>query len=146
MTAKLASKCVQDIVDKLAAVTEFKNKVHQVYTESELADRTKGISYPLIAVVYDGMASIPERGESSKLGLGAEIKVSIIMFFRSQAMATTNQTLDAVDSLDTVRDKIKGTTAPSGHKWRFVSEVGSQGAEKGVYVYVQRWSAPIQLT
>lgn len=146
MTAKLASQCVTDVQLKVAAVTAFKNKVHQVYTESELADKTKGISYPLIAIVYDGMGAVPESGLSGKQGRSAEVKVSVIMFFRAQATATANQTLAAVDALDVVRKQIHGTRAPSGHLWRFVSEVGSQGAEKGVYVYIQRWATPVQLT
>lgn len=141
MSTSIVSKCVDDLLTKIKTLTVLKNKVHHVYTEAELNDKTKGFNYPLVAVVYDGTSAVP--GGIAR-GLSVEINISIMLFFKAQAHATANQTLDAVDLLDEVRNTILDTVSPSGHKWKFKAEVGSQG-DKGVYVYMQRWAAPAQL-
>jgi len=139
MSELLVSSCVEDLLTKIKSISDLRNKVHHVYTESELADKTKGLNYPVVAVVYDGLAAV-----DSTRGLSGEINMSIMLFFKAQAYGTANQTLDAVDLLDTVRGVILDKVSPSGHKWKFKAEVGSQG-DKGVYIYMQRWSTPCQL-
>lgn len=145
MTSSIARLCVEDIKSRLDAVVELTGKVHQVYTETELFDKTKGLVFPCIGVVYEGMRPQAEPKVSHKIGTSVELVVAIVVLFKNNANAEADSKLDTVDMLDVLRDTIKDTRSPSGHFWKFQLEAGTS-VEGNTLVYMQRWATPVQLS
>lgn len=140
----IAINCTEDLAAKIAAVPLIKGKVFTVYSEEELVEKTKGLAYPCVGVVYDGMRATAEPGPTSKQGLSVDLTVSLMVFFRPDTRAVKDPKLTMVELMDTLRDLIITTRSPSGHLWRFQVEVPVQG-KSGILAYIQRWSTPAQL-
>lgn len=136
---------VTDLVSKISTVSEVAKDVYHIYADEDITEMTKGMGFPSVGVIYDGLRAAPEMGASGKQGLSAEMVFSVLYFYRlGPAMATENTTATALQVLDKIRDSIKKTRGPSGHLWRFQMEV-AVGSKKGVVAYVQRWAIPVQL-
>lgn len=136
---------VTDLTTKIQTVSEVKTQTYHIYADEDITEMTKGMGFPAVGVVYDGVRSVPETGASGKHGLSAEMVFSVLFFYRlGPSMATENTTATALQVLDKIRDAIKNTRGPSGHLWRFQMEV-AVGSKKGVVAYVQRWAIPVQL-
>lgn len=146
MTAPdIATKCIDDVEARLKTLTSMQNKVFHVYSEDELLDETKGLVFPCLGVVYDGMRAGPETGSTSKQGISGVLTVTILMFFRSDVHATQDPKDTAAALLDQCRALFRANPrSPSGHYWQFNLE-SPVGGKKGVLTYVQRWSTPVQL-
>lgn len=140
----LATKCVDDIETRLKTMAGMSKRVFHIYSEDDLMDITKGLVFPCMGVVYNGIRAIPEAGSTGKQGGSGELVITVMLFFRDESKAANSLKLSATELLDDVRDAIMGTRSPSGHFWRFQLEAPVEG-KKNVLSYVQRWSTPVQL-
>jgi hypothetical protein len=141
----IAISCTEDIANKIANDPLIKGRIFTIYSEEELIERTKAISFPCVGVVYDGITAVGEAGTTGKQGLSTELTVSLMVFFRQNTRATNDPKLTMVDLMDRLRELIIATRSPSGHLWKFKVEVPVQG-KNGILAYIQRWSTPVQLT
>lgn len=141
----IAIKCIEDIEARVASLAALKGRVFHVYSEEELVERTKGVSFPCAGVVYDGMMASEESGSTAKMGGSAELVVTVMLFFRQSTIAKTDPKGTTVAMLDEIRSKILTTRSPSGHFWKFKVEAAVEG-KQGLLTYVQRWATPVQLT
>lgn len=130
----------------LQSIAELGNgKVMSILSEDDLMNKAKLVPFPAAGLVYEGMRSRAEVQVTQKVGLSVDLGISIVVFYRPDFPAGTDMKNEALMLLDKIRNKIKGTTAPGGKKWRFVAEVPA--VEKaGVVVWIQRWSTPVMLT
>ena len=140
----IATDCIESIEDVLRTIPGLEKRVFHVYSDEELIERTKGLSFPCVGVVYDGLMGREEPGATGKLSSTADLVVSIMLFFRQNTRATTDPKDTTVETLDTIRSKILETRAPSGHLWKFQLEAAVEG-KQGLLTYVQRWATPVQL-
>lgn len=143
MGSSIAKDCVADICTRLRRVPGLSQKVFHIYSEDEIEDKTKGLSYPCVGVIYDGIRSVGDNGDTNKQGNSTVLTVSILYMFRQNTSSNVDPKDEAVTVLDAARGEIKGR-APGGHPWRFLIEA-PLGGKKGVLVYLQRWSTPAQL-
>lgn len=141
----IATNCTQDLVEKVKELAELEERVFYVASEEEVVERTKGMSYPCVGVVYHGIVATEEQGASSKTGDSANLMVSIMLFFRQNTTATNDPKDAGVELLDEIRQLILRTRSPTGHFWKLQLEVPVEG-RRGVLLYLQRWSTPVQLT
>lgn len=140
----LASLCVTDLETRIKTLPQIASKVFHVYGEDDLTDSTKGISFPCVGVVYNGIRAMPENKETGKHGTSSELVVTLMLMVRDNTVATANVKEGALKLLDDMRDLIIRTKSPSGHLWRFQLESPVAG-KKGVLAYIQRWATPVQL-
>ena len=144
MTA-VATNCTMDLVAKVAEVAELEKRVFYVASEEEVVERTKGMTYPCVGVVYHGIVATEEMGASGKSGDSANLMVSLMLFFRQSTTAVNDPKDAGVELLDEIRQLILRTRSPTGHFWKLQLEVPVEG-RRGVLLYLQRWSTPVQLT
>lgn len=144
MTNAVAINCTDDVVSKVESVTGLKGRVFTVFSEEELIERTKGLGFPCVGVVYDGMRAISEPGSTHKIGGSAELVISVIVFFKQETRAQRDVKAEALQYLDSIRSTLLKSKAPSGHFWKFQVEASIDG-KTGVLAYLQRWAAPVQL-
>lgn len=140
----IARLCVDDFVNAIKVLEPFAGKTYQIFSEEELFDKTKGLVYPCAGIVYEGMKPVTEHKETHRVGLSVELVASVMILFKSSAVAVGNAKMDAVDVLDLTRGAMKDRRSPSGHYWNFRLEAAAN-AKGGVLVYIQRWSTPVQL-
>ncbi len=145
MAKPIVTECIEDVVKRIDALPALKGKVFHVYSDQELLDKTKGLMYSCVAVIYAGLHSVPDSGTTHKVGLSAEIVMDTILFFRSNAQAQNDPKVGAAAILDLMRAAFRDTRSPSGHFWRFQSETAIE-LKSGLVGYLQRWAAPVQLT
>lgn len=144
MNDDFAQRCVADVKLALQSIAELTGKIVSVYSEEELMDASKGIAFPCIGVVYEGMRSSPEPG-SAKTGMAAELIVSLIMVERAAAAGESYTKNAALATLDDTRKALIGRQSPTGHKWRFIMEAPAS-EKKGTIIWLQRWATPAMLT
>lgn len=143
MTA-IAISCIEDIEKKIKSVAAVGNRVFHVASEAEIVEKTKGLAYPCVGVIYTGMTAISETGSTSKLGQSAELVVTVLLFFKKDSRATNDPKESTVAVLDSIRKNIMATKSPSGHYWRFKVEAAVDGGES-LMTFMQRWATPVQL-
>lgn len=140
---------VVDCMDSLAAgyesFEELSGRVIQVFSDDELLERTKGMMYPCVGVIYTGLMAKDEAGSTAKMGASSELIVSAMVFFRQNTVAVEDPKKKTLGMLDRIRSRILTTRSPSGHFWKFQLETPVVG-NTGVLVYLQRWATPVQLT
>lgn len=143
MTAtNIATLCVDDVEARLKTLKSMKSRVFHMYSESELLDETKGLVYPCMGVVYDGMRAV---GDGGKQGISAEIVVTIMVLFRGSVLSKEDPKDTIVALLDDSRALFRNSPrSPSGHFWKFQVE-SAIDSKKGVLTYIQRWATPVQL-
>jgi hypothetical protein len=139
-----ANACMTDLESKVQLIAEFRGKTFGVFSEDELVERTKGIGYPCIGVIYNGIYTQPEIGSTQKIGGSGELVFSMIVVFRQSTIAVIDPKEQIVEKLDAIRSKIIGTKSPTGHFWKFQMEIPVVG-KAGLLAYVQRWATPVQL-
>lgn len=144
MANPIATKCVTDVVTRIETVPEMKGKTFHVMSDQELLDKTKGLMYSCVAVIYGGITSVAEDGDTGKKGVSCELSMDVILFFRGNAQAQNDPKVGAVAMLDTMRDKMREGRSPSGHFWRFQSERAIE-LKTGLMGYMQRWTTPVQM-
>lgn len=138
----IAQLCVDDIQTKLATVGDVATKVFSVYSEDDLLDKSKYLKYPAVGVLYEGITASYE--DSSRQGLSTELRVALVLVLDGKSVGNLDRKNDAATTLDAMRDAIKRTNSPSGHKWRFVSEI-PVGLVENVSIYVQRWATAVPI-
>lgn len=145
-TNSIVRQCSDQLVSYLQSIASL-NAVLSVYNVKDLVDGLTGVKYPVAGVVYDGLRSVPEpgAGPTDRKGLSAEVIFSVMLLLRTEAYGPTNQKDIAIDLLDSIRDRIKGTSGPSGHRWRFVVEAPAS-EQKGSIIWAQRWALPVMLS
>jgi hypothetical protein len=151
--SKVAAKCVADVQASIEGVPPFKGAGTKgrdkpallVYSDEDLLRKSTGIALPIAGVVYEGMrgGSAPGGG-SHNTGLSAELVVSLILLFSTDAVGANDGRQLAIEALDAVRDAMKDRRSPTGHFWRFVVEAAAE-PKAGVILWVQRWATPVQL-
>jgi hypothetical protein len=108
-------------------------------------NKTKGISFPAVGVVYEGMRPTSDGDKAThKLGISAELVASVMMFHRPDNMNAADTKTPAMTLLDSIRKEIMGSKSPTGHFWKFVVEAAAT-EKNGVVIWIQRWSTPVQL-
>lgn len=116
---------------------------------SDLLEKLKGLkSYPAIGVVYEGLVSKPEAGDTAKMGISADMGISLVLVEQGDVPFPTlapQKTFRAIDYLNAMRDEFMGTKSTvTGHFFKFEAEAAAE-LTKNMVVWVQRWSVPIQL-
>lgn len=143
----IATKCVADLRAHLGQLIAA-GKVFHVYSEEELMDKTKGITFPAVGIVYEGMRAVNEgAGDarvSHKLGVSAELIAAVMLIQRPDNISAADTKTPTMNLLDDIRQEIMGSKSPSGHWWKFVVEA-SANEKNGVVIWLQRWSTPVQL-
>ena len=80
-----AVPCVESLAAAIRSLPLFAKKTFVVYSEDELMQETKGLTYPCVGVIYEGMRSIPEPGSTSKQGVSCELVASVMLFFKTDS-------------------------------------------------------------
>lgn len=144
MTA-IAINCIEDLGARVESIPSLEGRVFHIYSEAEIIERTKGMAFPCVGIVYDGLMAAPEVGATSRMGNSAELVASIMIFFRQDTRAKVDPKDTMVATLDEIRSKIMESRSPTGHFWKFQVEASVEG-KQGLLTYVQRWATPVQLT
>jgi hypothetical protein len=134
--------CVDDLKAKIVSVPEFKQKVFYVYSENDLLDKLKGLSFPAVGIMYENTQS---KDDGNKMGMSAVLQCAVAVMVAGKTVANLDSKNEAALLLDAVRRGIIKTVSPTGHKWSFVMETCA-GEVNGAIVYIQRWSTPIILS
>lgn len=133
---------LQVLVQSIAAL---KNKMVFVYDENDAADKLKGITFPGVAIVYDGLRAVSEGGQASaKIGASCEMVISLIIVMQPETKFNADAKSIVVDLLQQLRNIICGTRSVTGHFYHFVVEAPAK-IEGGMAFWVQRWSVPLQI-
>lgn len=143
----IATDCINDISTRIKALGEFgatgKEKVFSVYSEDDLLDKSKMLKFPCIGVMYEGIRANSLDG--SRQGMAADCGIALVLLLESKSIGGINRENEAARLLDSMRESVRLSRAPSQHKWRFVSEMPA-GVVGAATVYVQRWTCPVILT
>ena len=139
-----ASLCIADIETVLQSIAKLKGKVLQVYSEDELLDKTKPIAFPAAGVTYEGMRAVGEAGSTHKVGISAEVVLSIILVETFSNVSSANTKKLSPPILDAIREGMMARRSPTGHFWKFIVEAAAKPAN-GTVLWVSRWSTPVQL-
>jgi len=97
----------------------------------------------MAGVIYSGINA--NTGDGSRQGMSADLTCTILVIVAGNAIGGLDQKNEAVRLLKEVRDKVKLTSSPTGHKWRFQNEAPA-GTIGNAVVYKQVWSTAIMLT
>ena len=146
--ADLAAASVLDLVSRIKAMPDFgPTKVWHVYSEEELLAYQKGVIFPAVGVLYDGMRVAPDSGGGSPGGgtkASAELSCTVMAWFRNSPQSTVDPKDTIVAQVDRLRSAVMGQRSPTGHFWRFQVEASIPG-KSGVLCYLQRWATAVQL-
>lgn len=135
-----ATECIQDLINKINTLPLVKNKTLWVYDEEQLMDKTKGLTFPAVGVVYEGIRSTDDfPGRSGKVGFTSELVASLMLLTRQDAPTGKSSHLPAVQLLDDIRQCILGTRSPTGHLWKFIVEAAAS-EKHGTVVWVQTFA------
>lgn len=141
MNITIATDCTSDIVAKVKAIGDFgakgQEKVFTVYSEEDLLEKTKLLKLPAVGIMYEGIKATAQ--DPSRQGLATDLTVALVLLMTGKAVGNLDTKNQAAQILDEMRNSILKTTSPTGHKWRFVSEVPT-GALGNYVGYLQRWS------
>ena len=87
----VASKCVDDLKTKLESLAKLKGKAFWVYNEDHLMDKTKGITFPAVGVVYEGIRAVSENQKDTyKVGFSGELVASIMVIQRPDTISSAD--------------------------------------------------------
>ena len=135
---------MQEMIGRVQSIAAFENKLVWTYDWSDSLDKLKGVKPPYCAIVYEGMRAVGESGPSAKLGLSAEMVISLYVFQQAPTHFNADEKTNVVDLLSQLRTNISGQKSVTGHFWKFLVE--APGELKGnMSLFIQRWSVPIQI-
>jgi hypothetical protein len=140
----LVVQVIAQVRDILKTVPKVNDKIVQVYSEEELGDAMKGVEFPCIGIVYEGMRAVPEMKETNRQGVSAELVLSLIIVEKPTTAGESRVKNRTINLLDLTRKAMHEGKSPAGHKWRFVLEAPAS-EKKGTVIWLQRWATPIQL-
>jgi hypothetical protein len=141
----MATLCVDAMETTLQAMTVFANKTVFVYGQDDLIAKIQGLKvYPAVGIVYEGMRSVPSEGKSFHVGMSGELVISLLLIDQGEAIVRSDdKKTNAIMYLDTLRATLMATRSPTGHFWHFLVETPAE-LKKGMVIWVQRWSTPVQ--
>ena|SRR5271157_5720537 len=139
-----ATDVIAEVKAKLNKVSSLEGKVVVVYDQNNLGDKLKGVKFPAAGLIYDGMRSLPEQGATAKVGLSAELVISIVLVMQPETLFNADAKTPIIVLLDEVRSMMMSTRSVTGHFWHFLVEAPAE-VQHGMAFWVQRWSTPIQL-
>jgi hypothetical protein len=147
MSDDIAINCTNDIVEKLKDTGAFggkgQEKVFSVYSEKDLFDKTKHLSFPAVGVMYEGI--FENGGDKSNQGMAAMCAVTIVLLLDGKTVGNLDQKNVAAALLDKLRGAIRLQRSPSMHRWKFIAEIPA--GEIGPCIgYLQKWRTPVILT
>ena len=134
--------------DKVESVSGLANRVVIAYDEEDLLSALKGVKgYPAAGIVYEGMRAVPESKPTSNVGTSAEVVIAVIIIQQADGVIASHQKKTVVmDLLRASMDKFLGQRSTvTKHYWKFLVEAPAE-LSKGMVVWTQRWSVPIQLS
>lgn len=138
-------QCREQLRTSLQSIAGLANRVHTPHSPDQLAAMIKNSTAPAnVGVVYQGLSAKPEVGKTPK-GLAATAQFGLFLAVSAPAVTvggTPKFDIDVANLLDSMRDALLGTSAPTGHKWEFVSE-GYADAVGGYHLWVQQWRTTI---
>lgn len=142
-----AATVYQSVVNALMTIPDLTGKVIGVFDDEQLLDRLKAVPTLGVGVIYDGLRPDGEANKTShKIGAAAVMGVTVVLVLKEVLFA---QGLDyrtpGMTYMDTIRQKLMDTVAPTGHYWRFMAEAPAL-QKSDVIVWVQRWETPVMLT
>lgn len=144
MSDSVVVQAYDSILELVRGVEGYKSKTFEVYSDADIEDATKNITLPCAGIVYDGIKAISEQERATlKIGASAEIVFSVLIMFKKAPMASVAPSRDVINTLDGLRRRFRESKAPTGHKWRFISE-SMVATKANILVYAQRWSCPVQ--
>lgn len=152
MSSKL-DLLVTEAIDRLKAVVipgtsnTMAGRVVEADDADDLLDKLKGLkAYPGIGVVYEGMRSMPEGGDTGKMGLSSEVAMAFVLVEYGGAILNSPQKASRPrDWLHAMREQVMGQrSTATGHFWKFQVEAKAE-IKGGMVCWIQRWSVPIQL-
>jgi hypothetical protein len=135
--------CWDDLIVRIKQVPEFVEKTFTVLSEDDLLAMLKLAKFPMAGVIYGGI--VANGGDGSRQGMSADLSCTVLVIVAGAAIGGLDQKNEAVRLLREVRDQIKLTPSPTGHKWRFQREVPA-GTIGNAVVYKQTWTTAIMLT
>lgn len=138
---------LDDVIARLQSIATLGKRVELVHDERELMRRMVGASLPVAGVIYEGMLSNRDPEKSThKTGLSqVDLNFAIIILYRLDELTGVSMQRRSIGFMDEVRDSIKGKRSPTNHFYAFRQELGGE-LEKGLVVWMQRWSTVTQLT
>lgn len=139
---------VTDVMNEMStrvqSIAEFNKKLVWIYNPSDALDKLKGVKPPYAAIVYEGMRSVGSEGPSAKVGISAEMVVSIYVFQQAPTNFNGDEKTNTVDLLSQLRSNISGQRSVTGHFWKFLVEAPGE-LVNNMALWIQRWSVPIQI-
>lgn len=144
--------CIDDLKAKINTITLLENKVITFTDPESVVRMMKGFQLPAVGVGYMGMRSADigpgtETKVSRRQGLSAEIVFGVYAAFRDLRTYTAKEAYTDITTqvMDDIRDAIKETDSPTGHRWRFVAEFPAPvGQDVNAHiVWVQTWACPV---
>ena len=133
--AEIALACVEDMKAKIETVSLVKGKTFWVYSEEDLERTSRLIKKPCVGIMYEGLRS---QG-TQRAGLATNLGVAVAIIADGKDIANLDRKESIVQLLDQIRNVIRDTNSPTGHKWAFVLESPTMDIANSV-VYLQRWS------
>jgi hypothetical protein len=136
-------ECQTDLVTRLQSIAEFgEARVNTCTSPDDLALYFKGVTPPVLGVIYEGMRSQGEQSQAPR-GLATVAIFGVYLLVSTPGVQNSNtQQAVAINYLDSIRLKVLGARAPAGHPWKFLVE-SFVDSNKGLAMWVQRWQTSI---
>jgi len=134
--------CLSDLQARVQLVVGLEQKTLICYNPDDLVDSLKAVPPPAVGVAYLGTQAAGEPGQARQ-GKAGIASFGLYLFIGTPVPGLSAPP-PAMEFLDLMRQQIIESTAPAGHRWRFVSE-SLADSSKGKAIWVQRWDTPVIL-
>ena len=137
-------QCLEDLKARVQSSAQIKS-AKVVSTPEELAALIKQASSDLdIGVVYQGLSSVSEGTGFTPKGIAGKAQFGIYLAFQLAESTSESEArkYHIISSLDALRLGILSTSAPTGHKWEFVSEGFADTIGKRS-IWLQQWRTTV---
>lgn len=128
-------KCRDDLKTKLDQVEVFRDSILTVFSESDFKNKSKMLKTPFAGIMYGGMNA---TSGDLRAGLAADLNLGILV-----GLASMNPTGELENQswtiLSAIRRAILNQRSPTGHVWKFKSEV-YMGDNGQISYFLQTWS------
>ena len=134
--------CLDHVIERMQSIAQFKTRTFYVYSEKDLLDAAVQVQKPCCGVFYEGLI---QGGQGGPEGISARLQVAIAVISDTNSIAGAERKNMVINILDQLRLAMLEQRAPTGHPWRFVSEVPAPNMGNN-HVHVVRWLTPMMLT
>src|SRR4051812_16918964 len=135
--ANFADLCCADVTAKLQAIQggPLRDSVLTVFSEADFKNKSKMLKTPFAGVMYGGMVAAQDQaGRMTDLAIGVLLGVASFQSASGDAAQTEAWTI-----LAQMRKALLFQTTPTGHFWKFKSEI-YVGDEKNIAFFIQQWA------